>query len=118
MPENETYLCSELIQITAGDTRQIANLDAIGPYGCTVFTSQTLPKGTQVRLTCLECPAGVRNCATCLIQGKILAEKEKTPLGVELDVRFDGMSWSPERWKPRHLMGLQGTVERSKSQSI
>ena len=116
MLESRTYLCSELIQLTAGGSRQIANLEAIGAEGCTVFTNGTFPKHTRVRLQCLECPAGERNCTSCLIRGKILAAKATTPLGVELDVRFDGEPWSPERWKPRHLMDVQVSVAAQPAQ--
>jgi hypothetical protein len=110
MAETETHLCSELIQLTTGGIRRIANLDAIGPEGCTIFASEPLPVGTRVRMQCLECPAGIRNCASCLIRGKVLAERTAIPLGVELDVRFDELPWSPERWKPRHLIQVQGTI--------
>jgi hypothetical protein len=115
MPDNETYLCSDLVQLTAGGSKQIANLDAIGPWGCTVFTSQPLPKGKRVRMTCMECPAGKKNCASCLIRGRILSAREGSPLGVEQDVRFDGAPWSVERWSPRHLTNVQEAVTARKA---
>jgi hypothetical protein len=118
MPENQTHFCSELIQLTTGDSRQIANLDAIGPEGCTVFASQPLPEGTHVRLQCFECPAGIRNCASCRIRGKVMAGRAVTPLGIQLEVCFDESPWSPERWKPRHLTAVEvlGTVATRKPQ--
>jgi len=105
--EDEVFLCSELVRITAGPRRDFGNLEQISPHGCTVSMDEPLPIGQEVRMCCLACPLGKKSCTECRFRGRVRSSENDPVLGCILQVDFEGRSWSDKEWRPRHLTDVE-----------
>jgi hypothetical protein len=111
MPDDELFLCSELVRISAGRGSKIGNLEVIGPQGCTVTVDCPIPAGSEVRMHCVECPLGKKSCTECRFRGRIKSSEDDPVLGCLLQVEFEGRCWSPKEWHPRHLTDVRKLKE-------
>ncbi len=65
MPNDELFLCSQLMKVSASRTVTVGNLEDICATSCTVAIEVSPPVGTQVTIRCIECPLGKRSCTDC-----------------------------------------------------
>jgi len=113
MQEGEFFLCSELMEVSAGPETLICNLEQISPAGCVVALDASLPVGTGVQLRCLSCPRRKRSCIGCRFKGRVRSEQRDPLLGCLTQIEFDGRIWSEKEWRPGHLTN----IKRYKSKS-
>jgi hypothetical protein len=103
MQHEDFFLCSELVRVSAGRTAAIGNLEEISPDGCVVTLDGPVSAGTKVRMRCVECPQGKRNCTECRFRGTVQDQQPVSPLGWVTRIEIEGRMWSEEEWRPRHL---------------
>ena len=106
MLKKDEYLCSDLVRLklSAGD-EVIGHLESISPGGCTITLDSDVRPDSVVALECVDCPKGDVSCFSCKMTGTVTGQKADPPLGLLTVIEFDGVSWCPERWQPRHLFG-------------
>jgi hypothetical protein len=107
MPDDERFLCSQLMKVSAGRTVAIGNLEDICETGCTVAIEVPPPIGTQVTMRCIECPLGKKSCTDCRFRGRVRSHENDPALGCFMQVEFDGRVWSSEEWRPEHLTKIK-----------
>src|SRR5579871_4087241 len=108
--QDDKFLCSELIQVSAGGKVEIGNLELISSAGCTLTVAAELPVGAVVKIRCLECPLGKKPCKECRFRGKVRHSNVDPVLGCLMDIDFEGRIWSPQEWKPRHLTKVRSVI--------
>ncbi len=111
MPDDELFLCSELVRLSAGRTAIVGNLELISSQGCTVTVDMPMPIGSEVRMRCLECPLGKKSCTECVFRGRVKSSEDDPVLGCLMQVEFAGKTWSAEQWHPRHLTDVRKLKE-------
>jgi len=105
--QDKSFLCSELVRISAGPRRNLGNLEQISPQGCTISMDESLPIGQEVRMRCLACPLGKKSCTECRFRGRVRSSENDPVLGSILQVDFEGRTWSHQEWRPRHLTDIE-----------
>jgi len=107
MADDELFLCSQLMSVSTGRTVRIANLENISPDGCTLKAEAPPPIGAQVTMRCIACPLGKKSCVDCRFKGRVRGHENDPVLGCFTQVEFEGRTWSPETWHPRHLTKIK-----------
>jgi hypothetical protein len=114
MPDDDFFLCSQLIRVIAGRTVRIGNLEDIRTDRCTVTLEEPPPVGAQVTVRCIRCPQGKKSCTECRFRGRVRCHENDPTLGCLIHVDFEGRLWSPEEWHPQHqtnIRRLGGTTD-------
>jgi hypothetical protein len=105
MQNQDSFLCSQLVRVSAGHGAQIGNLEEISATRCVVVLPYGLPVGTPVRMQCLESPAGTHS-SECVIRGHVECTEANSELGCLLEVEFEKRPWNEKKWKPAHMLPL------------
>ena len=111
MRNDESFFCSDLIQVSTGSAAEvanpkIANLEQINPAGCELTMQEALPVGTPVKMQRLECPQNKPCCSDCIFFGVVRSHQTDPVLGSSMAVDFEGRQWSKRKWRPRYLVGV------------
>jgi len=105
---NARMMCSELVTVFYQDSqgrsrRVVANLEDISLCGVCLLVDDPVPINSSLRI-CHPKGEFSGNVRYCLFR----------EIGYFLGVQFDeGSRWSPDVWRPRHLLDLRDLVERS-----
>lgn len=107
------HLCSELVRVEWRDEFDeqrcvTANLEEIWPDGAQVLLEIPVRKGTPLRIATRGpvFPGTVTRC-------------EAHPLGYFVDVVFDAdVTWSPDHYRPQHLLDPEQVQPRQASQEL
>lgn len=110
----ERYQCSELVKMSTPLGNAIGNLERIAQDDCTIAAETPVPVGTLLKMRCVECPLGKKNCAECRFQGTVQSQESDPVLGCLLRVRFERRKWSPDAWQPRHLTDFHNLARAQK----
>jgi hypothetical protein len=108
MRDDKTCFCSDLVLVSSQDLSEVANLELIGPTGCSITMDAALPTGTLIEMQCMSCPQGEDQCSKCRFKGRVAAREADPRLGNSIQVNFEGRRWSRKEWLPRHLTQLDG----------
>ncbi|HVC46789.1 MAG TPA: hypothetical protein VND90_06050 [Terracidiphilus sp.] len=111
MQDQDYFLCSQLVRVSAGRGAQIGNLEEISATRCVVALQHGLPVGTQIRMQCLDCPAAGQMCTECVFRGRVECTEGNSDLGYLLEVKFERRPWNQKKWKPAHMLPLNPTKD-------
>ncbi len=107
MQEGDSCLCSELIRVSGGGAVSIGNLEQISPHGCQIAMEAPIATGTAVRMHCVSCPLGKKDCTECRFRGRVLDQETDPQHGCQVRIEFEGRIWTEREWRPRHFTDLK-----------
>ena len=90
------YLCSQLVALRCGGTLLTVNLEEIWESGAILESDDEIP----------HCALAELRCAGVSLYGH-LTRAEQHDFGWRIEMEFSPLTpWSPERFRPDHLLDL------------
>jgi hypothetical protein len=99
--ETPRYLCSHLVTLSWKEGAAIVNLEEIRKDGAVLESEADVPVGSSAEI----------RCGSVFFAGKI-TRADAHESGVRMEMEFSPLTpWSPERFRPEHLLDLEDATE-------
>lgn len=108
-----SHSCSDLITVHLqtsgrGEEELVAILEDISAFGACLQLERSIPTDTAIRMVCSCCEAH------CEFRGRIVDSRAEDGIGYFIEVNFEpGTVWSPERYRPDHLLDVSGQAHQA-----
>jgi hypothetical protein len=116
MNQKHSHTCSDLITVhlQTSDGREeklVAILEDISASGARLQLERPIPTHTGIRMVCSSCEAH------CEFGGQVVDSHFHDGIGYFTEVVFKpGTVWSPEQYRPKHLLDISGRSDRAERQ--